>query len=179
MSIKSLFLIMLIALTSCLTVSAKEKTPKYLDHPYMVEQSGSAREGKLVKVYAFGSNADKAIEQAEKDAVAAVLFSGVRPSAEAAGAGVAMPPMVDERTLNDHLGYFNDFFEKKLKGGEYKYDYQRFVRRVNSEYPTGENNIKTDKGRRVGIYLIVYVDQLRKKLQDDYILKGLNDYFSY
>lgn len=39
------------------------------------------------------------------------------------------------------------------------------------------NNIKTDKGRKVGIYVVVMYDNLRKRLEDEGIVKKLNSYF--
>ena len=52
-----------------------------------------------------------------------------------------------------------------------------YVKNVNSNYPTGENNIKTSKGRKVGIHVVVMYDNLRKRLEKEGIVKKLNSYF--
>ena len=52
-----------------------------------------------------------------------------------------------------------------------------YVKNVNSKYPFGEDNIKTSKGRKVGIYVIVMYDDLRKLLEEKVIVKKLNTYF--
>lgn len=48
---------------------------------------------------------------------------------------------------------------------------------VNAGYPFGEDNVQTSKGRKVGIYVVVMYDELRKLLENEGIVKRLNDYF--
>ncbi len=52
-----------------------------------------------------------------------------------------------------------------------------YVKNVNSEYPFGEDNVKTSKGRKVGIYVIVMYDKLRQLLEEEGIVKKLDSYF--
>ena len=46
-----------------------------------------------------------------------------------------------------------------------------YVKNVNVGYPTGENNIKTSKGRKVGVFVVVMYDNLRKHLEEQGIIK--------
>ena len=52
-----------------------------------------------------------------------------------------------------------------------------YVQNANSGYPTGEHNVKTSQGRKVGLYVVVMYDNLRKRLEDEGIIKALNSYF--
>ena len=73
----------------------------------------------------------------------------------------------------DSYELHKDFFDKFFKKGEF----MNYVKNVNSNYPTGENNIKTSKGRKVGIHVVVMYDNLRKRLEKEGIVKKLNSYF--
>ena len=108
--------------------------------------SRSSKTGtKMVKVVAFGSSADKAINQAMVDAVAALSFDGADGQGEMDGCPAVL--------LNGRKEYesHKDFFDRFFKKGEFL----RFVEKVNSAYPSGLDNVKTKNGRRVQILLIV------------------------
>lgn len=100
---------------------------------------------KMVRVIAEGPNADKAIAQAMCDAIVSLTFRG----AYADGEMEAIPPILidGEEQYYTHKKEFNIFFKKE--------NYIRYVSKVNSTYPSGPNNIKTHKGRKVQIHLIV------------------------
>lgn len=103
---------------------------------------------------------------AMQDAVAACIFTGVEGN-EIAG---KIPPLVADRSVyEEHKQFFDTFFKK----GEFL----QYVKNVNTGYPTGENNVKTGKGRKVGIFVVVMYDNLRKLLEDEGIIKKLNSYF--
>ena len=141
--------------------------PFNIRHSYQVQVVRVAQQGtKFYKVWGEGSSVDKAMEQALQDAVAASLFTGV-PGNESANAVPALCGSMDAYEKN--RAYFDHFFKK----GEF----MQYVRNVNSQYPSGENNVRTSKGHRVGLYVQVMYDALRKKLELDGIIKNLNDYF--
>lgn len=143
-----------------------------LDPPFAIEQVRVAKQGtKFVKSWATAKNADEAIIKAKQNVVAAALFTGISPNHEM-GAGV-IPPLCLQgiNAYNDNKDYFDNFFKKG--------DFLNYILDVNSTYPIGENNMKTPEGRKVGVYLQLIYDDLRKRLINDKIIKGLGEQFKY
>lgn len=100
---------------------------------------------KMVRVVAYGKSPDAAIEQALVDAVAALTFDGVKGEGEMEGCPAIL--------LNGRKVYDKDksFFDKFFRKGEFL----KYVEKVNSTYPYGADNVKTSRGRRIQIILIV------------------------
>ncbi len=151
----------------CLFTAYAKKYPFDMTHSYEVQIVRVAQQGtKFLKVWGTASSPDKAIDRAMQDAVAACIFTGVEGN-EIAG---KIPALVSSKdAYTEHKQFFDTFF----KSGEFL----QYVKNVNTNYPTGENNIKTDKGRKVGIFVVVMYDNLRKRLEDEGIVKKLNSYF--
>lgn len=149
-----------------LSIHAKSY-PFDMTHSYEVQIVRVAQQGtKFLKVWGTASSPDKAIDMAMQDAVAACIFTGVEGN-EIAG---KIPALVSGKdTYQQNKQFFDTFFKK----GEFL----QYVKNVNSSYPTGENNVKTSNGRKVGIYVVVKYDELRKLLEDKGIIKKLNSYF--
>lgn len=160
----------LILLTLCLYFQQAILAKSYhfdIKHSYEVKIVRVAQQGtKYLKVWGVASSPDKAIDQAKQDAVAACIFTGVEGN-EIAGKIPALVSSTD--VYNQYKSFFDTFFKK----GEFL----MYVKNVNSKYPFGEDNIKTSKGRKVGIYVIVMYDDLRKLLEEKGIVKKLNNYF--
>lgn len=99
---------------------------------------------KMVRVVAYGPTTEKAIEQAMCDAVAEVLFLGAKGEGEME----SVPPILKngQAQYQTHQKEFKNFFKKA---------YLNYVSRVNSTFPSGEDNIRTSKGRKVQVYLLV------------------------
>lgn len=134
---------------------------------YEVQVVRVAQQGtKFYKAWGVAGSPDKAITMAMQDAVAATLFTGVQGN-ESAGNVPALCGSLDAYT--QHKDYFDNFFKK----GEFL----NYVVNVNKNYPSGENNVAVKGGRRVGLYVQVMYDELRKKLESDGIIKSLNNYF--
>lgn len=148
---------------SCLAKSYSFK----IRHTYKIQVVRVAQQGiKFYKVWGEGSSVNKAMNQALQDAVAASLFTGV-PGNEHAG---SVPALCGSfQAYEDHREYFDKFFKK----GEFLH----YVSNVNSQYPSGENNVRIKGGHRVGLYVQVKYDALRVKLEKDGIIKNLNSYF--
>ena len=143
------------------------KYPFDMNHPYEVSVVRVGQEGtKFLKAWGVAGNADKAIDQAMQDAVAACLFVGVEGDAVA---GTVPAICGSTASYEQNKAYFDAFF----KSGEFL----QYVKNTNSKYPTGENNISTSRGRKVGIYVQVMYDALREKMEKDGIVKVLNSYF--
>lgn len=126
-----------------------------------IEQISIGNNGwKWVKVTAKGKNANKAIEQAQMDAVAACLFFGIN-------ANDVMGLAYIQAICKDKTQAFpkhKKFFEKFFKDNEFLY----YVKNVHSGYPTGENNVKLHDGKQqVSIELLVNYEGLRNMLKEN------------
>ncbi|MBR6121517.1 MAG: hypothetical protein IKQ05_03895 [Prevotella sp.] len=163
---KSLFLAFVLSVL-CLSAQAK-KYPFDMDHGYQVEQIRVAQgESRFIKVWGISSGVDKAIIRAQQDAVAACIFEGI-PACQVAG---AVPPLCAEgrKAYEAHKAYFDEFF---IRG-----EFLNYAKNTNTRYPTGENNVSTPEGRKVAIYVQLDVQQLRKKLEADGIIKSFENVF--
>ncbi len=168
---KNVLIVLLCVAT--VSIQMQAKTYKYkFEPPFEIEQVRVAKQGlKFVQSWAECKNADKAIILAKQNAVAAMLFTGIS-SNDVMGAGV-VPPLFLEGTsaYEKHKDYFDNFFKK----GEFL----KYAIDVNSTYPTGQNNIQTPKGRKVGIYLQLLYDDLRNRLIDEGMIKAMGDQFRF
>jgi len=161
-------LITITLLTICMITMAK-KYPFDMKHQYRVEQVRVAEDGgRFVKAWGVAGNADKAIIQALQDAVACCVFMGLeaKNSTTLGHNANAVPSLCPEglKAYEEHKAYFDQFFTKG--------DFLLYAANSNTGYPTGENNVKTKDGRQVGIYVVLKVDQLRKRLEQDGIIKS-------
>lgn len=169
--LKRLCSALMLALIIAMPAAAKKKYKFDTEHSYSVMQINSAKQGTvMVKAWAVDKNPDKAIEQAKMDAVAAILFTGANPDPRKAGMGIS-----GVRALSSKTDYMNhkEFFDNFFTSG----DFMMYVQDINADYPSGENNIKVPKGRKVGINLIILYDALRKLLEENGIIESLDSHF--
>lgn len=163
---RTIFLI----LTSILCIQQTTFGKNYhfdMKHSYEVQIVRVSQQGtKFLKVWGIAGSPDKAIDQAKQDAVAACIFTGIEGNEIS---GKIQPLATSINAYAKHQKFFDTFFKK----GEF----MKYVKNVNTGYPFGEDNISTSKGRRVGIYVIVMYDELRKLLEDKGIVRKLNSYF--
>ncbi|MFI3296839.1 MAG: hypothetical protein R3Y59_04330 [bacterium] len=163
-------LLLLLLYTTTINVIGKKETKILWGSKvnYEVETLTTATRGtKLIKVWAFDSNVDKAIIQAKKNAISAAIFKGY----PAGGSANATPPLLtDPNAEQTHHEYFNTFF---ATGGEYL----NYVVNTSDQAPSGLNRLKVSKGYKVGIVVQVNYENLRKKLINDGIIRGLNTGF--
>ncbi len=128
-----------------------KKYPFNIDRTYNINVCRSTVAGtKMVKVTAYGKSSDAAIDQAMVDAVAALTFFGAEGSGEMENCPAMLYDGKDCYSQNKQ--FFDNFFKKG--------HFMDFVEKVNSGYPLGEDNVKTPKGRRIKILLIVHWDAL-------------------
>lgn len=143
-----------------LLLPVKMEAKKYsfvIDSQREVYVSRSTYEGsKMLKVVAYGKSADAAIEQAMVDAVAALTFDGAKGQGEMEGCPAVL--LNGREIYQENKIYFDSFFKKG--------DFLKYVEKVNSTYPTGTDNIKTSKGRRIQILLIVDWKGLAEKFKE-------------
>lgn len=152
---KSTFPILLILLTLLPLNIAAQKFDINTELELRVKRSTESGK-KMIEVYGYGSSADKAMEQAYINAVSGILFFGVEGSEEM---GPVPSVLLDKvEAYNSSRKLFNDFFKK----GTHK----QFAHNVNSHYPYGPDNVKTPKGRRVRLVLIVDYEGLTKYFKE-------------
>ncbi len=150
---------------------AEAKKPNVdLDHPLTVEMTGVSSGGYFVKAWAVAKNADKAIEQARKDAFLAALKTGITASANTSGV-TNLPALMTPSQFEDH----RIEIAQMITSGEYL----NYVQDVSSTYPKGADNVKSPNGRKVGLSLVIDYSGLRAMLQKKGWTKGLNDHFEY
>ncbi len=158
-----LFLLLLVASSAC----DARKYPFDIEHPYEVKMVRVAEQGyKFIKVFGVAKSVDKAMDRAMQDAVAACIFTGVPGQS---GVGSISSLCGGFSAYEKNKEYFDKFFTTGA--------FLNYVRNANSNYPSGENNIKFNGKRKVGIYVVVNYDALRKKLEDDKIIVRISDYF--
>lgn len=141
--------------------------PFDMKHSYNIEIVRVGSQGtKYLKVVRTASSVDKAIDGAMQDAVAACMFTGVEGTENA---GRILPLLKGKEVYENNKKFFDDFFKKGK--------FMNYVKNVNSGYPSGEDNVKTNKGHRICLYVIVMYDELRKYLEDERFVKSINSYF--
>lgn len=137
-----------------------------ISESYSITGAGVGTDGnKIVEVTGTAGNVKKAMEQARKNAVAAVIFRGIP-----AGDGtLSIPPMspLGEQLYRNNSKYFDKFFDKEKT-------YLQFVNFTSTDIPSGINNIETKDGRRVKVYVQILYDNLRRRLEQDGILTSMS-----
>lgn len=122
---------------------------------------------KFVKVWGFGKNEDAAIMQAKKNAVHACLFRGIPGNSTA----MSTPAICsDSNALFANQSYFELFFKA---GGPYL----AYVNMTTDGVPSGQDKRKVKGGFKVAIYVQVMYDNLKKKMEDDGIVRKLSTGF--
>lgn len=126
---------------------------------------GQAAEGAaLVRVWTYSTKPTIAEGQAGKNAVHGIIFKGF-PSSMDGTRIVGREPLINDPEIEEaNKDYFKEFFKT---GGAY----QRYVSYIGNGIP--DQQIKVGKEYKIGVVVIVLVDQLRKRLEDDGIIKAM------
>jgi hypothetical protein len=127
------------------------------NYVYKTECLGNNLDGSItVKAWGLGINEKEAIEQAKKNAVKDVLFSGIYEGKSDCG-NIPLLPEVNAYKKNEV--YFNDFFSK---GG----DYSDFVKNESSKKDIVIKPARN--GMTVGLVVKVLKADLKEKMSKDY-----------
>ncbi len=133
---------------------------------YSVETIKVGTDGtKYAKVSAFGKNDDAAVHNAKINAVHAAIFKGF-PAAASANATPAI--CTDPAAMSMHSAYFDEFFSSGA--------YLQFINLTTDGVPSGSDRVKVKGGFKVKIYAQVMYDLLRRKLEQDGIVKALETF---
>lgn len=123
---------------------------------------GQASQGTtIVRVWTYARNPNLATAQAAKNAVHGIMFKGF-PGQNGI---VGRAPIIDDPNVEtQNAAYFDNFFKDSGL-------FQRYVSFVGNGVP--DQVIKVGKEYKIGIVVVVQIDQLRKRLEDDGIIKSL------
>lgn len=124
---------------------------------------------KIIRVVAVDKNFDKAMDRAAMCAVADAMFRGIAGSIDPISQENV--PEMKAMIPSGIQGYtaHKDFFDKFFKKG----DFNQFIRRAMTDYPTGENNVKTKDGTRIVDFYILNTKALAQFLEQNGIeVKG-------
>ncbi|NOR28336.1 MAG: hypothetical protein GQ540_07395 [Lutibacter sp.] len=137
---------------------------------YDLECEGIGKQGsKLVKVWSYSKNPKHAISRAMKNAVHGIIFKGY------AGGGTGCTPskaLVGSATkVEEHASFFDAFF---LDGGEYL----KYVSAATDGNIGPGDRLKVSRREyKIGVVVNVLHGQLRKRLEEEGILRGLSSGF--
>lgn len=141
---------------------AKDKAD---DNRYEIEMAEVGEPGTLVvKVWCYNKKPQISDDIAKMNAIKGVLFKGVSDSGRMKGRKALV-----EDGYENHKDYFDDFF------GDAKYaNYSRVA--LNS-YVEQNSLIKVGKLYKIGKIVVISYNDLRKQLETDKVIKGLNSGF--
>ena len=121
---------------------------------------------KLVKVWSYSKNPVLAIEQAKKNAVHAMIFQGF--SGNSATGCQTQKPLTNNPALeSERADFFEAFF---ADGGKY----MKFVTLSGDGSINPQDRLKIGKEYKIGVFVSVMYDQLRKDLEAAGIVKSLS-----
>lgn len=165
----------LLLLTSANLLNGCRRPPESTSLNYEVKALEQGKQGTILfKVFSYGNTTRQAIDRAKMDALHAILFKGVPGSN-------STRPLIDAATLESNKKYFVDFFGGaseinqyslgyiKIKEGSHEGPYRLFV----SESGDGsiEDRLKVNNLVKVGVPVTVNLDELRRKLESDGIIR--------
>lgn len=137
---------------------------------YDIECQGIAKKGaKLVKVWSYSKNPKHAIAQAMKNAVHGIVFKGYGGGGQGCTTFSALVPDFD--IAKEHEAFFDAFFED---GGEYL----KYVTAATDGSIAPGDCLKISKREyKIGVIVTVQTDQLRKRLEEEGIVRALTSGF--
>lgn len=138
---------------------AKEKAD---DNKYEIEMAEVGEPGTLVvKVWCYNKKPQISEDIAKMNAVKGVLFKGVSDSGRMKGRKALV-----EDGYENHQDYFDDFF----KEGKYA----KYSRVALNNYVEQNSLIKVGKLYKIGKIVVISYNDLRKQLETDKVIKGLD-----
>lgn len=117
----------------------------------------------LFKVFSYGKNFNKVLENSKADAIKAVLFKGIP------GSDLQRPLVTDSQLSNSQITFFDDFFKTKK--------YLQYVSISSDGSIDGEDRVKVGRQYKIGVVVSVQKANLRKLLEDSGIVKALDSGF--
>lgn len=154
-NLKTLILCSLLLLLTNACSRKNEIGSYYTSEPTCLQENSDG--SRTIKVWGTGYNKNEAIQQAQKNAIYTILFDGIRKG------NCLINPLVPEvNAEKKYSAFFSNFFENKGA-------YSAFV----TEKTKGEKRIeqKNNSQVKIGIEVIVDINQLKKELINNNIIK--------
>jgi hypothetical protein len=156
---KKFLLFMVLSIMATFVLSAKEKPD---DNRYDIEMAEIGEPGTLVvKVWCYNKKPQVSEAIAKKNAIKGVLFKGISDSGRMKGRKALV-----EDGYESHQEYFDDFFNEGK--------YARYSRVALNNYVEENSLIKVGKLYKIGKIVVISYNDLRKQLETDKIIKGLD-----
>lgn len=141
------------------TCFAKDKAD---DNRYEIEMAEVGEPGTLVvKVWCYNKKPQISEDVAKMNAIKGVLFKGVSDSGRMKGRKALV-----EDGYENHQDYFDDFFKESK--------YAKYSRVALNNYVEQNSLIKVGKLYKIGKIVVISYNDLRKQLETDKIIKGLD-----
>ncbi|WP_372752845.1 hypothetical protein [Mariniflexile sp.] len=162
--------IMVVILLTGITTNAQWKNEKANEDTeifrYDIECEGIGKLGsKLVKVWSYSKNPKHAISHAMKNAVHGIIFKGFAGGPQ--GCTSFSPLLRSAEKASEHAAFFEAFF---ADGG----DYLRYVSAATDGNIAPGDRLKVSKREyKIGAVVNVQTDMLRKRLEEEGIVRGL------
>ena len=138
---------------------AKDKVD---DNRYEIEMAEVGEPGTLVvKVWCYNKKPQISEDLAKINAIKGVLFKGVSDSGRMKGRKALV-----EDGYENHKDYFDDFFNDGK--------YLNYTRVALNNYVEQNSLIKVGKLYKIGKIVVISYNDLRKQLETDKIIKGLD-----
>ena len=141
------------------TCFAKDKAD---DNRYEIEMAEVGEPGTLVvKVWCYNKKPQISEDIAKMNAIKGVLFKGISDSGRMKGRKALV-----EDGYENHKDYFDDFFNEGK--------YANYSRVALNNYVEQNSLIKVGKVYKIGKIVVISYNDLRKQLETDKVIKGLN-----
>lgn len=172
--LKSAMIVGLLAVAASGQFSCR-RPPSSTSLNYEVKALGQGKQGTILfKVFSYGNTTRQAIDRAKMDAIHAVLFKGIPGSN-------STRPLVDLSVLEANKQYFVNFFGGANEINQYSLGYIKIIegshegpyRLYVSESGDGtiEDRLKVNNMIKVGVPVVVNLDDLRRRLENDGIIR--------
>ncbi|MDO4957386.1 MAG: hypothetical protein Q4E60_10265 [Bacteroidales bacterium] len=142
--------------------SAKDKSDL---NKYEIEIAEIGQPGMLViKTWCYSKKANISEDVFKECAVKGIMFKGLNDSGRMKG---RKPLVIDG--YDNHKDYFDNFFKNE--------EYQKYARMAMNGYVEQNSLMKVGKLYKVGKIVVISFNELRARLEEDNIIKGLNSGF--
>ena len=156
---KKLFFLLIVFCFATSNGIAKDKSD---DECYDIEMAEVGEPGTLVvKVWCYNKKPQISEDIAKMNAVKGVLFKGISDSGRMKGRKALV-----EDGYENHQDYFDDFFKESK--------YAKYSRVALNNYVEQNSLIKVGKLYKIGKIVVISYNDLRKQLETDKIIKGLD-----
>jgi hypothetical protein len=156
-------IILMLFTSSLLLVGCKTKSKIGANYTHEIECLGSELDGSVtLKSWGKGKNRNDALEQAKKEAINVVLFTGIRNGKQECESR----PLLNAPNIRENKAdYFNNFFKEEG-------DYKKFASDKDESFGKKEKETGRDGDVMYGYVIRVMRSDLKKQMITDGILNN-------